>query len=121
MGLVPKFFLFLVESVYNVIRSEQLKQWRDFFNKLTFYCIIDNDLPKQEKLLRSEQSGESIYFTNMPDDLVHEPARPDRNVFQTLISQELLEQDGSKFNRIYRHVGTEGGWGGKPPPPNNRR
>ena len=121
VGLVPKFSIFLVESVYNVIRSEQLIQWRDFFNKLTFYFIIDNDLPKQDDLLRSEQSGKSFYFTNMPDDLVHEPARPDRNVFQTLISQELLEQDGSKFNRIYRHVGTEGGWGGEPPPPNNRR
>ena len=96
--------------------TKQPIQWRDFFNKLTFYFIIDNDLPKQDDLLRSEQSGKSFYFTNMPDDLVHEPARPDRNVFQTLISQELLEQDGSKFNRIYRHVGTEGGWGGKPPP-----
>merc|ERR1712074_176213 len=89
--------------------------------------FIDNDLPKQENLLRSEQSGESFYFTNMPDELVHEQARPDSNVFRTLISQKLLEQDGSKFNRIYRRVGTEGGWGGggggggSPPPPPQKK
>ena len=47
---------FYVESIYNVIRPKQPIQWRDFFNKLTFYCIIDKDLLKQEKLLRSKRS-----------------------------------------------------------------
>ena len=63
VGLVPKFSIFLVESVYNVIRSEQLKQWRDFFNKLTFYFIIDNDLPKQDDLLFTLTKNETFTFT----------------------------------------------------------
>ena len=44
---------------------------------------------------RSE--ADIILFANI---LVGEPARPDRNAFQTLISQEPLERNGWKFNQI---------------------
>ena len=40
--------------------------------------------------------------------LKYETARPDRYAFQTLISQELLEKNGSKFNHL-RVCGDEGG------------
>ena len=45
---------------------------------------------------RSE--AERVLFTNILEDLVGEP--PDHDAFQTLISQELLELNGLKFNRI---------------------
>ena len=47
--------------------------------------------------------AERVIFTNRVDDLVREPARPgtvDREAFQTLISQELLELNDPKFNHI---------------------
>ena len=55
---------------------------------------------------RSE--AERVLFTNIVDSLVREPARPDpprpgpadRDAFQTLISQELLELNETKFNHI---------------------
>ena len=47
---------------------------------------------------RSE--AERVLSTNIVDDLVGEPTRPDRNDFQTIISQELQELNDPKFNHI---------------------
>ena len=52
-------------------------------------------------LLRSEWNGESsIYKHNRSLGWRTSLTRPDRDVFQTLISQELIELNGSKFNHI---------------------
>merc|ERR1712074_347765 len=48
--------------------------------------------------------------------LKYKTVRPDRYAFQTLISQELLEQNSLKFNYI-RVCGDERGVGGGNPPP----
>merc|ERR1712074_280057 len=47
--------------------------------------------------------------------LKYKTARPDRYVFQTLISQELLEQNSLNLT-TYGYAEMKGGGGGPPPP-----
>ena len=51
--------------------------------------------------LNNFNKAEKVLLSNTVEDLVGEPTWPGRHVFQTLVSQELLELSGPIFNNIY--------------------
>ena len=62
--------------------------------------LLEGSLHEKHVILHDRSEADRALFENIIEDLVRESARPDREAFETLISQELLELDSPKFNHL---------------------